>query len=49
MFGTTARANRPKDDNVFFYENAGRDDFHVYVIRLLHIDGHLEFKEEKIR
>ena len=48
--GTTASANRPMDDNVFlFYENLGDDDSHVYVIRLLHKDGHLEFIEEKIR
>lgn len=50
MCGTTASANRPKDDNVFlFYENVGEDNFHAYVIRLLHKNGHLEFKEEKIK
>ena len=31
------------------YENIGDEDFHLYVIRLLHQDGRLEFKEEKIR
>jgi hypothetical protein len=50
MCGTTASANTPRDDNVFlFYENVGDDNFHLYVIRLLHKDGRLEFKEEKIR
>jgi len=50
MCGTTASVNTPRDDNVFlFYENIGDDNFHLYVIRLLHKDGRLEFKEEKIR
>ena len=50
MCGTTASANTPRDDNVFlFHENVGDDNFHLYVIRLLHKDGRLEFKEEKIR
>ena len=50
MCGTTASANTPRDDNVFlFYENVGDDNFHLSVIRLLHKDGRLEFKEEKIR
>jgi len=50
MCGTTASANALKDDNVFlFYENIDDANFHLYVIRLLHKDGRLEFKEEKIR
>ena len=50
MCGTTGGANTRGDDNVFlFYENVGDDNFHLYLIRLLHNDGRLEFKEEKIR
>jgi 3',5'-cyclic AMP phosphodiesterase CpdA len=50
MCGTTGAANTRGDDNVFlFYENVGDDNFHLYLIRMLHKDGRLEFKEEKIR
>ncbi len=50
MCGTTGGANTRGDDNVFlFYENVGDDNFHLYLIRMLHKDGRLEFKEEKIR
>jgi 3',5'-cyclic AMP phosphodiesterase CpdA len=50
MCGTTASANRPRDNNVFlFYENVGESNLNVYVIRLLYEDGYLETKEEKIK
>lgn len=49
MCGTTASSNKYRDDNVFlFYENVGTPNLHVFVIRLLIKDGHLEYKEEKI-
>ena len=51
MCGTTASANiMMGDDNMFlYYENIGDENFHLYVIRILRKDGHLEFKEEKMR
>jgi hypothetical protein len=32
-----------------FYENIDGDNFHIYVFRLLHKNGHLVFKEKKIK
>ena len=51
MCGTTASSNiMMGDDNMFlYYANIGDENFHLYVIRILRKDGHLEFKEEKIR
>jgi hypothetical protein len=41
--------NHTNDDNMFlYYENLGRENMHLFLIRIFLKEGMVTFKEEKI-
>jgi predicted phosphodiesterase len=49
MCGTLSSCNHANDDNMFmYYQNLGRDDMHLYLIRIFTEMGTVHFKEEMV-
>ncbi|MCK5835957.1 MAG: hypothetical protein KAH09_01705 [Desulfobacula sp.] len=49
MCGSLSSINHTNDDNMFlYYENLGRENMHLFLIRIFLKEGMVTFKEEKI-
>nr|WP_319393195.1 metallophosphoesterase [uncultured Desulfobacter sp.] len=49
MCGTLSSCNHPNDDNMFlYYQNFGRKDMHLFLVRIFPEESHLTFKEEMV-
>ena len=49
MCGTLSSSNHPRDDNMFiYYENVGRPDMHLHLIRVFEDEDKVLFKEERV-